>query len=354
MKPMFVVRNLFVLFISFISFTSCVLAGQLENLYQGNIIAEKQGEQQLKEMALEQVLIKVSGNPEINTLDESRQLLKNTQSLLAQFGYRNIEGKRYFMAVFDPSKINQALKEMQQPIWGETRPETLVWLVVDSDGERKLISDTMINGNQDDVLSSVLKSTLQQRGISLRFPLMDLDDNLAVSLSDVSGRFFDQIAEASQRYDANHFNVANLKQKDQQTWELQWALVYTNPQSKKNEVLVSDLLRGDKAVILTKMTDQIANYYADQYAILAMDTDKFSQSIYISGISSLPQYEKLNQVLSGILAIASYEVVSVDNMQVKVNVKVNGGINSFKNALNVQTNLQLDASQSEDFHFNWR
>lgn len=354
MKPMFVVRHFFVLFISFISFTSCVLANQFENLYQGNIIVDRQDEQQLKELALQQVLIKVSGNPQVNKLDESQQLLQNTQSLLSQFGYRNIENNRYFMAVFDPSKINQALKEMQQPVWGETRPQTLVWLIVDSDSERQLISDAMINGNQDDVLSFVLKSAQQQRGISLRFPLMDLDDNLAVSLSDVSGRFFDQIAEASERYDASLFAVANLKQKEGEAWDLEWALVYNNPQSKKNEVVASEQLRGEKSVILTEMTDKIANYYANQYAILETDADKFSQSIYISGISSLQQHEKLNQVLSGILAIASYEVVSVDAMQVKVNVKVNGGIDSFENALNVQTNLQLDAFQSESLHFNWR
>ncbi|WP_232784860.1 DUF2066 domain-containing protein [Psychromonas sp. MB-3u-54] len=354
MKPMFVVCKFFVLFISFISFTSCVLANQFENLYQGNIIVEKQGEQQLKELALQQVLIKVSGNSQVNRLDESQQLLKKTQNLLSQFGYRNIENNRYFMAVFDPSKINQALKEMGQPVWGETRPRTLVWLIVESEGERKLISDTMINGDQDDVLSLVLKSTEQERGINLRFPLMDLDDNLAVSLSDVSGRFFDQIALASERYDASLFSVANLKQKDEKTWDLEWVLVYNSPQSMKNKVVLSEQLRGEKSVVLSDMTNKIADYYADQYAILATDADKFSQSIYISGISSLQQHEKLNQVLSGILAIASYEVVSVDAMQVKVNVKVNGGINSFENALNVQTNLQLDASQSEKFHFNWR
>ncbi|WP_157035307.1 DUF2066 domain-containing protein [Psychromonas ingrahamii] len=354
MKPIFVVRNFIVLFISFISFTSCVLANQFENLYQGNIIVENQSEQQLKELALQQVLIKVSGNSQVNILDESQQLLTKTQSLLSQFGYRNIEDNRYFMAVFDPSKINQALKEMRQPVWGETRPRTLVWLIVDSDSERKLISDTMINSDQDDVLSFVLKSTQQERGISLHFPLMDLDDNLAVSLFDISGRFFDQIAKASERYDASLFIVANLKQKDEKTWDLQWELVYNTPQSKKNEIVASEQLHGEKSVILTSMTNKIADYYADQYAILATDTEKFSQSIYISGISSLQQHEKLNQVLSGILAIASYEVVSVDVKQVKVNVKVNGGINSFENALNIQTNLQLDASQSERFHFNWR
>ncbi|HEY5716304.1 MAG TPA: DUF2066 domain-containing protein, partial [Psychromonas sp.] len=185
MKLMFVARNFFILFISFISFTSCVLANQFENLYQGNIIVDKQNDQQLKELALQQVLIKVSGNAQINALDESKELLKKTQSLLSQFGYRNFADRRYFVAVFDQGKINQALREMQQPIWGETRPQTLVWLIVDSDNQRNLVSDNMINSGQDDLLSSALKKEQLQRGISLRFPLMDLDDNLAVSLADV-------------------------------------------------------------------------------------------------------------------------------------------------------------------------
>ena len=181
MKIMFVARNFFILFFSFISFTSCVLANQFENLYQGNIIVDNQNDQQLKELALQQVLIKVSGNAQINALDESKALLKKTQSLLSQFGYRNFADKRYFVAVFDQSKINQALRDMQQPIWGETRPQTLIWLLVDGDNGRNLISDNMINSDQDELLSAALTTAQQQRGISLRFPLMDLDDNLAVS-----------------------------------------------------------------------------------------------------------------------------------------------------------------------------
>ena len=354
MKLMFVARNFLILFISFISFTSCVLANQFENLYQGNIIVDKQSDQQLKELALQQVLIKVSGNAQINALDESKELVKKTQGLLSQFGYRNIADKRYFMAVFDQSKINQALRDMQQPIWGETRPQTLVWLIADADNGRYLISDTMINSEQDLSLSSALKAEQLLRGISLRFPLMDLDDNLAVSLSDVSGRFYDQIAEGSQRYDASHFIVANLQQQDAQAWDLAWSLVYANPQSNKNEVVASNQLSGDKSLLVSQMINDVADYYAEQYAVLDTGADKFSQNIYISGISSLQQYEKLNQLLSGILAIASYEVVTVDAQQVNVKVKIKGGLNSFKNALSVQANLQLDASQSDELHFNWR
>ena len=87
---------------------------------------------------------------------------------------------------------------------------------------------------------------------------------------------------------------------------------------------------------------------------MQIEGDKISQTVYVNGISSLQQLTKLENLFSDILAISSYEIVSVDVMQVKINVKLNGGINSFENALAVQTNLQRDSSKSEEFHFNWR
>ncbi|MGB5446412.1 MAG: DUF2066 domain-containing protein [Psychromonas sp.] len=353
MKLMSAARKIFILFILQLSFTTCVLANQFENLYQGNIIVGKQDDQQLKELALQQVLVKVSGNAQINALNESQQLLKQTQSLLSQFGYRQIDDTRYFVAVFDENKINQALKAMQQPIWGVTRPQTLVWLSINGANQGNIISDGVVNSNQNAPLSSALNASLLQRGISFRFPLMDLDDNSAVSPADISGRFYDQIAEASGRYDASFFVVANLTRGDNQVSDLAWSLVYINPQSAQNQVVISDQVQGEESAILTRMNNAIADYYAGQYAILDTGADQLSQYIYISNITSLAQYEKLNEILSSILAISSYEIESVGAV-VKVNVKVKGGINSFKNALDVQPNLQLDASESDDLHFNWR
>jgi len=351
MKLLFATRNLFILLLAFTSFA---FANQFENPYQGSIVVDGQNDKALKVLALQQVLIKVSGNTQINDLKESKLLITKAQSLLSQFGYRTYKETRYFVAVFDKRKINQALIDMQQPIWGDTRPTTLMWLINEDNTGRKIVSDNMINSGLNIELSQAVQKQQQTRGIRFQFPLMDLDDSEALSIADISGRFYDQIGLASQRYDIRHFSTAYLKQTSTDNWSLQWSLVYSDPQTEQNRVLISEKSSGNKASILQDMSNKIADYYAGQYAILQIEGDKISQTVYVNGISSLQQLTKLENLFSDILAISSYEIVSVDVMQIKINVKLNGGINSFENALAVQTNLQRDSTKSEEFYFNWR
>ena len=351
MRSIFQVHNLFILLLLF---TQLVFAGQFDNPYQGNIVVVDQSENELKVLALKQVLVKVSGNSEIAELNESKLLLKNTQRLLSQYGYQTSLNTRYFTAVFDKHKINQALKEMQQPVWGDTRPTTLVWLIEDSKNDRQLISDNMLSRRAASGISSAFLNQQHNRGISLQFPLMDLEDNLALSISDVSGRFYSPIASASKRYGIEYFVIANLKQIRAEKWSLYWELVKSNSSGKQSKVLAVDNISGKKSLLIAMMTNKIADYYAGQYAVLENQGEKFSQTIYIHGINSLAQLTQLNRVLANLFAVASFQVTSVQGSQVTVNIKINGGLNSFKNGLFAQPNLQPDLSQGEAFHFNWR
>lgn len=344
-------RNLFILLFLF---TSLVSAGQFDNPYQGNIAVVDQSENELKALALKQVLVKVSGNPNIVKLNESQRLLRKTESLLSQYGYQTLLNTRYFTAVYDKHKINRALKEMQQPVWGDTRPTTLVWLINDSNGKRQLVSDNMISRRVDSEISSAFQEQQHNRGISLQFPLMDLEDNLALSISDVSGRFYSPITAASKRYGVEHFVIANLKQSSAQRWSLSWELVKSNSFGKRSRVLISDKVRGERSVLVSRMVSKIADYYARQYAISENQGEKFSQIIHVHGINSLAQLTQLNKVLANLLAVASFEITSVQGSQVTVDIKINGGLTSFRNGLFAQPNLQPDYSQDEKFHFNWR
>lgn len=347
----FPVRSIFILLISI---SLPLFASQFDNPYQGSIIVEQQSENVLKQLALKQVLVKVSGNMQIAELPESKLLLKKAQSLLSQFGYKAVKDARVFSAVFDKRKINQALKDMQQPIWGETRPTTLIWLVKDGgDSGRELVSDNMVNTSRDLELSSVLQNQQRSRGITLQFPLMDLEDNLALSMSDIAGRFYDPIATASVRYDVTHFIVASLKQSSAEKWSLDWQLVKYSQHNKHNEVLLSDHINGQKSLLISAMVNQIADYYASRYAILENQGEKFTQTIYVNGINSLAKLTELNTLLANLLAISSFQFVAVEGQQVTVKIIINGGLNSFNNSLAEQVNLRPDFSLSDRFHFNW-
>ena len=333
-----------ILFIILFAFSAIVNAQQLASPYQGSVIVGESSEAQLKEQALKQVLVKVSGNTEIINNNETKQLLKKSQQMISQYGYRSIDGDEYFSVVFDRNKINQALKEMQQPVWGDTRPTTLIWLI----NNNQLVSDNQIKAQSEEMLSDAVKQSELARGIRVQFPLMDLEDNLALSVSDVKGRFYDQVSSASSRYDRSHFVAAELQNIGNERWKLNWQLLQTNGNLKQSRNLLSEEYLGSQSVVMEKMVNAIADYYAGLYAVIDNDGEKFKQLLHINGISSLTELSKLNNVLKNLQVISSYHVVAAQGQQLSVEVKINGSVSSFENTLSAHPRLQLDASSSSE------
>ena len=327
-----------VLLITILSFSAVVAANPFSNPYQGNVAVGSFDEAKLKEMALKQVLVKVSGNSEIGALPESKLLLKKNQQMLSQYGYRKIQGREYYSAVFDKTKINEALHTMQQPVWGDTRPTTLIWLI----HHNVLVSENVITQNRDVAVSRALRKTQINRGINVQFPLMDLDDNLAISASDVRGRFYESVAKASARYSRDQFVVAELRTIAADKWRLSWQLVQTKDTSKQHQILISEKFIGKRSEVTQKMVNTLADYYASQYAILENQGEKLTQTLHISGVDTLAKVSQLNTVFKNLYAIDSYQVSAVDGNKMSIEVKVNGGLDSFKNALIAQPHLQLD------------
>lgn len=329
-----------VLLITLFSFTAAVVASQFSNPYQGNVIVGSLDEAKLKTLALKQVLIKVSGNSDIGAINETKLLLRKSQTMLSQYGYRNIKGTEYFSAVFDQRKINQALQEMQQPVWGDTRPTTLIWLI----HHNALVSEQTIIQNNDVSLSDALQKTQVNRGIGVQFPLMDLDDNLALSVSDVRGRFYDSLANASARYSRKQFVVAELIPLSSGKWRLKWQLVRADKSSKQQNVLINENFIAEKSTAIQKMVNTLADYYAGQYAIFKNKGEKLTQTLHIKGVDTLAELAKLNTLFTNLYAIDSYYISTVEGDNMRIEVKINGGLASFKNALIAQSNLQLDSS----------
>ena len=357
------------LLILMFTFSAIVNALQSDSPYQGDVVVGSSTEAQLKEDALKQVLVKVSGNSDITKSNETKQLLKRIQQMLSQYGYRSVDGDEYYSALFDRNKINQALKEMQQPIWGDTRPTTLVWLI----NNNELVSDNFIKDTTNPISLGIKQAELA-RGIRVQFPLMDLDDNLALSVSDVKGRFYDQVANASSRYERTHFVVAELQNISSERWKLRWQLLQINGSAQQSKILQSDEYVASKSSVTKQMVNGLADYYAGQYAVLSTDDGKFTQLFHVDGINSLTELSQLNNVLKNMLVISSYHVVVADGSMVSIEAKLKGSVNSFKNNLIAQPHLRLNTnkvgqstsvitedgndetlqSDSNVLYFNWR
>ncbi|WP_094751771.1 DUF2066 domain-containing protein [Psychromonas sp. CD1] len=347
----FSVKQLFFI-LMIVTFCGSTIALQSMDPYQGKIVAQSgKKESALKMLAFKQVFVKVSGNKEVNHLPGSQLSLNEINSFIEQFSYQKGAVHTYFIASFDAQKINKALHDLQQPIWGETRPTTLIWLVKSDQLGRDIVSDSYLQRRADKVLSESIVQQQFARGIPLQFPLMDLDDSLAVSVTDISGRFYRVLTSASKRYHVANFVSAELLQINAQQWELSWQLLTNTTQ---NQVLLSGMQRGEKSQVIEQMLDAISDYYAHQYAILEQTGGKFSQIIHINGIDSLTRMTQLHQLLSKMESVASYQILNVDQNVVNINVNIKGGLQSFANAFEIQPHLRAVSSESEPFSFNWQ
>jgi hypothetical protein len=124
-------------------------------------------------LALTQALTRVSGDGGIGNDPALAAKLEQAPALMRQFSYRQInepgpggtpQSHLYLSAQFDPAGVNAILGELKRPIWGQDRPQTLVYLVVDSGGPKQIASAAQVSA------LTPLTRAAELRGISAALP----------------------------------------------------------------------------------------------------------------------------------------------------------------------------------------
>lgn len=321
-----------------VSYASFALSLNFDAPYMGNVISQKLDEKTLQKKALEQVLVKVSGNSNIADVPKAQKFLKNPQRLLSQSGFQMYHQTEYYFALFDQLKINDFLTMTHQPIWGLARPKTLVWIVVQDNKGSSILSDSSsLEGSDFPLIEQP-----NERGISLEFPIMDLEDS-KISASDILGKFYNNIAKASSRYSVEYFAAATLQQLADSRWRLDWSLLHYDPLSKTNKPLISNVLTGTRGDVETKMVNQIADFYASQYAVTNSLTDRFTQEIYVNNIRNYNDFSRFIIFLKKLDSVSFLELKTINADQVEAKVIIKGGYVSFKNALKLNQHLLMIA-----------
>lgn len=146
--------------------------------------------------AFERVMVKMSGNRDVLDNPGVRAAMRTPQAYLRSYRYAYEGEQTYYVAEFDKPKLNDLLQRESLPLWGERRPETIIWLAIEDDsGERSILDESAAHP-----LHEVLRSKAKQRGLPLSLPLMDLTDSATISIYDVWGRFVQPLSTASSRY----------------------------------------------------------------------------------------------------------------------------------------------------------
>jgi hypothetical protein len=311
------------------------------DLYLAEVPVKSQDREERQEAirtGLSQVLVRVTGSNQVLTAPAIETVLNQPTRYVQRFRYRKQEqaGKTQLVlwVRFDESVITKLLHDNQMPVWGHTRPTTLLWLVVDDRRKRSLLSNDM-----DTEARKIVEQQARLRGLPLRLPLYDLADRTNLSISDVWGNFEDAIMQASSRYQTEAVLVGRVYRASSNSWSGRWTLYSQGRQQNwqtSGESLEVALVPG-----ISQTTEILAQRYAQVESVITSDRLR----IKVEGVNGLPDYERVVRYLLSLDAISQVRPSTISDGDVIFTLTSRRGRLAVSQAIALGDILVADASQ---------
>ena len=290
-------------------FTLPLQADVVEGLYLATVPVESQARDERKEAiatGLSQVLVRVTGSNQVLMAPAIEAALNQPSRYAQRFRYQkqDVDGKKQqvLWMRFDEGAITKLLTDNQMPVWGRTRPATLLWLVVDDRRKRTLIS----NDKQAEA-RSIIEEQAKLRGLPLRLPLYDLTDRANLSVTDIWGNFEEAILRASGRYQTEAVLVGRVYRTATNSWDGRWTLYSDGRQQSwqtSGESIAVALLPG-----VSQTTEILAQHYAQVDSAISSDQLR----VEIKGVSGLAAYTRVAKYLDSLDAITQVQPHRIDS-----------------------------------------
>lgn len=309
-----------------ISVTGLAVADEVTNLYEASVPVENQGKDQRMDAiraAFTQVLTRVSGRSDIADAQQFPAIADAIQTATRyaqQYRYVTMppagDGQQPGLALwvrFDETALGTLLRNNHLPVWGTTRPATLLWLVVDNRGQRELLG-----ADTQDEASSIIQARAKLRGLPLRLPLLDLTDRTSLHVSDVWGNFESTILQASQRYQTEAVLVGRVFQSYGGTWNGRWSLYV---ESGRDDWTITGNTLAD---VLNPGIDKTAEALALRYAqVYQVNTGKVL--VEVKAIKGLADYNRVVKYLQSISHVTAVQPVELKADSAVFQITIPGG-----------------------------
>lgn len=304
-------------------------ADVVKNLYEASVPVTSQSAEERQnalQTALTEILVRVSGRQEVASglpLPQIETALMQPGHYTQQFRYQTVtlpaevEGgkpqtSQVLVVTFDHTAIDDLLRRSGLPVWGHTRPVTLVWLAIDDRGQRFLVSN-----NDTHIAHQLLLSKAKRRGIPLRLPLMDLTDRAMVRTSDVWGNFEENIIKASSRYQPDGILVGQVYQGFNGFWHARWTF---HLQGRRYEWNMQGAVLAE---VIDPAIDATADTLGQTFAQYDNQNgaDNRAVLVEVKDIQGLPAYNRTVNYLNSLSSVSSVEPSLVTSNKVLFRLK---------------------------------
>ena len=286
-----------------------ILAVEVRNLFQTEVMARSQSEADrnaaIKE-ALTIVLQRVMAGDEIlddptvkTALAQAPYYVKQYQYALIESGYDAGGQARLMRVLFDEALLLDLLKTGKLGIWNEIRPETLVWLVVDDQGQRRFFKPESMPK-----IDYALNKAAKQKGLPLIFPMLDLEEREQISVNEVLSAYPEHLLDVSKRYEVVSILAGRLVRK-KGCWQAEWALYFDQgiEQWVQPCVALHEALLGGMKGVYTSLS----RYYSIKPDVPEAGTVLLN----VAGITGMNDISRVNEYLEALPMTKSVTWISV-------------------------------------------
>lgn len=225
--------------------------------------------------------------------------------------------------------IEKYLRENSFPVWGEHRPEVVVWLAV-RDGHNQYV----LRDSDQSAIKAAMDEALKRRGVPGRWPKYDASDRKKLSIADIRGGFKDQVEAASRRYSRGPALTGSLLWNGRQ-WLSSWSLII--PGHERHWSLVN----ADYKALIDKAVDQAADVMGEVYAVhtIGQGAPEAVIRLRVDGVSSIAKYRQLEAYLGDLNMVAKLLPLQVDGHSVLFEISLLTEANDFLNLLDTEGKL---------------
>jgi hypothetical protein len=285
------------------------------------------------EMALADVILRVSGSELANDPEMIELLFPDPSSYIVQF--RPGEDDTLWVS-FDGEAVERVLRQAGQTVWGSDRPLTLVWLAVDwGQGEREIVAaddpvrsrDEARSIDRNRLLRQRVLDVAERRGLPIAFPLLDTIDLQNLSFSDIWGGFDDPLLGASERYEADAVLVGRIRPATAQ--RNRWSF-YLDGEERS--------WTGEPELVINFVADLLAA----EFAISGTAVPETVQ-LTVAGLESVESFAVVENMLRDMSVVEQFSIVEVDGDRVRFRVTAIGGLDRLRRALRFSGLIEQNA-----------
>ncbi len=248
------------------------------------------------------VVTKVTGRSGPQALPAWPRLAAEAERLLVEYRYRveapaspaedPLTPRRTLLNVrFDRLGVEGLLRDLQLPLWGDTRPTTLLLIAVEQGTERFIYTPEALPE-----AATAIDAAGRRRGIPLLEPLMDLEDRTSLRFNEVWGGFPEAIERTATRYGPDAVLVARLIGEGAGLWRAQWTLQLGGARDSWQS-------QGALGTVLAEGLDQLADRLAQRYVPDAA-TGEQRVALAVTGIRDPAGYARVMAFLGGLTSVS--------------------------------------------------